>query len=106
MKRTLLAIYGLMPASSGSPESMASKIELTLEILSDLDPIEVNKTLKRFLNGEIGDGRFAPTVAQIRRATTDGMLYGTPDLRYKADRDLDNEQYWLKRKQQEKWGRV
>lgn len=93
-----------MPVAQGlDPSMVVARVKLYAEILGDLPTDKVQTAIKKFLSGEFGDGRFAPTPAQIRQAVLD-PCYGEHDLRFTPDDRLSNEQYWKKRRQLKEWG--
>jgi len=103
MAKPIMQMLATMPTQVGGTASMAMKVDTYLENLSDLPPEKVADAVKMFLRGELGDGRFAPTVAQIRQSILD-PCYGEHDLRFTPDDKLSNEQYWRKRNQLKVWG--
>jgi hypothetical protein len=92
-----------MPTQGCSDASMAIRMEAYIENLSDIPPEKVADAIKRFMQGDIGDGKFAPTIAQLRQSILD-PCFGQHDLRFTPDDRLTNEQYWRKRHQLKVWG--
>lgn len=56
-------VFAVMPSQGADP---AIRCRVYLEELSDLCAWSVVKVLPRFIRGEIGSGRFAPSIAEIR----------------------------------------
>jgi hypothetical protein len=103
VQRAVIKLFACFPSQTGGNEFAAARLDAYGQILADLDQNAVCRAINRFTTGELGDGRFAPTAAQIRQAVTD-PCYGEHDLRFTPDDRLTNEQYWKKRTQLRVWG--
>jgi hypothetical protein len=56
-------IFSVMPSHGSDPVRRA---RVYLEELADLPAWAVAQVLRRFVRGDLGEGRFAPTIAEIR----------------------------------------
>jgi len=100
---SIIVMLSTMPSQGASGVTMAIRLAVYHDALGDLNPNDVIRVIKKFVLGDLGDGKFAPTPAQIRQAITD-PCYGQHDLRFTPDDRLSNEQYWKKRQQLKVWG--
>ena len=62
---------GTMPSRTGNAMDASLAAQVYADTLGNFPAAEVNATLRRFRLGGIGDGKWAPTPAEVRQAIVD-----------------------------------
>lgn len=79
--------FASMPGQSANPELQA---RVYIEELSDLPAAMISTVLRRYIRGEIGNERFIPTIADIRRS----VLKMTDPIDRERDRIVKVLEFW------------
>ena len=64
---------GTMPSRSGSTLDARAATQVWVDSLGDLPSEDVAATLRKFRLGKLGDGHWAPTPAEVRRAVEEEL---------------------------------
>ena len=92
-------MFSTMPSRSGSAFDLKAVMRFYGDALSGLDHADVIEIMRKFRLGKLGDGKWAPTPAEVRRAVEDAM--STRSRQEARDREIA-EQFESRRRLKER----